>query len=151
MESPQKFFSFQETLIFQEVTFQAQKNKKALLKCFLHFRKWNFPAPSLKNFSYFRRNFQSPKNQNLSYFSKKSYEQIFPKALSDNSFHLFNKLNQTMLLLCKNIESLLLRLIFLQLFDIFIIYRFTIIVFYYIANFFPNYHIFINFFFHLLS
>ena len=47
----------------------------------------------------------------------------------------------------KNIESFLLCWIFLQLLDIFIKYKFTISFFYYIANFFPNCHIFIKTFF----
>ena len=47
-------------LIFQDVTFRAQKmkKKKTLLKSLLHFRKWNVLTTSLKNFLYFRRNFQ---------------------------------------------------------------------------------------------
>ena len=34
--------------IFQEETFRAHKNKKnLLLKYFLYFEKWNFPAPKI--------------------------------------------------------------------------------------------------------
>ena len=41
-------------LIFQEGTFRAQKIfKKRSKKNFLYFRKWNFLAPSLKNFYIF--------------------------------------------------------------------------------------------------
>ena len=54
---------------------------------------------------------------------------FFQKTLSDNSFQLFYKLNQAILLVYKNFES------FFQLFHYF---------FYYIANFFSNCHIFIK-------
>ena len=38
-------------LIFEEVTFRAQKiKKKTLQKSFLYFREWKFLAPSLKKF-----------------------------------------------------------------------------------------------------
>ena len=57
-------------------------------------------------FLYFRRYFQSPKNQNLLYVSKKSFDQIFLKAFLDNSFHFFYKLNQTTLMVYKNIGVL---------------------------------------------
>ena len=60
---------------------------------------------TLKNLLYFKKNFQSHRNKNLLNFSKKRYEQIFPKTLSHNSFYLFYKLNQTILLVYKNIES----------------------------------------------
>ena len=67
-EIPKKILIFQETelsyisgnrnpkrlLIFQEVSFRARK------KSFLYFNKWNFLAPSFKNFFYFRRNFKVP-------------------------------------------------------------------------------------------
>ena len=42
-----------------------------------------------------------------------------PKPLSDNSFHLFYKLDQTILLVYKSIESFPLRSIFFQLLVIF--------------------------------
>ena len=49
-EIPKKF------LIFQEIVFPAQRTKKnSLLKSFLYFGKCKFPAPSLKNFLYFRK------------------------------------------------------------------------------------------------
>ena len=41
-----------KVFIFQEVTFPARKK---LLKSFLYLRKWNFLAPSLKNFLYIRK------------------------------------------------------------------------------------------------
>ena len=50
-----------------------KSRKNPLMECFLHYGKWNFLAPSLKN-SFFWRNFQSHKNQNL-YFSKKKQQQ----------------------------------------------------------------------------
>ena len=96
-------------LIFHEITFRARKMKKNLfLTFFLFFGKWKVLAQS-KICVYFIRNFQSPKNQNLLYFSQKSYEEIFPKTLSDNNFHFFYNLNQTILLAYKNIESFILR------------------------------------------
>ena len=51
-----------------------------------------------------------PKPQKIKFliFSKKGYEQIFLETLLNNSFHLFYKLNQTILLVYKNIESFLL-------------------------------------------
>ena len=75
-----KFLLFQETelsyisgnrnpkklFIFQEVTFRTWKNEKyPLLKSFIYFCKWNFLAPSFKNFSYFRREFEKPGNEFL--------------------------------------------------------------------------------------
>ena len=43
-------------LIFQEVTFQAQKLKSTPLKSFFFFRKWNFLVfQEMEHFSYFRR------------------------------------------------------------------------------------------------
>ena len=87
-------------LIFQET--ETPKNV-------LIFRgKWNCLAPGLKSILYFRWNFQSPQNQTFWYFSKKSYEWIFLKTLSDNSFHLFYKVNRKILLVYKNTESFLL-------------------------------------------
>ena len=56
-----------------------------------------------------------------------------------NSFHLFYKLNQSVLLLYKKIESFLLCWSFLAFRYFFYIYKFTIkFIFCYIANFFPN-------------
>ena len=46
-----------------------------------------------------------PKTKIFYNFPKKGYTIVFLKALSDNSFHLFYELNQTILLLYKNIES----------------------------------------------
>ena len=97
-------------LIFHEITFRTRKMKKKnlFLKFFLFFGKWKVLAQSKIFCVYFGRNFQSPKNQNLLYFSQKSYEEIFPKTLSDNNFHFFYNLNQTILLVYKNIESFIL-------------------------------------------
>ena len=79
-ETRKKFLLFQETelsyisgnrnpkklFIFQEVTFRTWKNEKyPLLKSFIYFCKWNFLAPSFKNFSYFRREFEKPGNEFL--------------------------------------------------------------------------------------
>ena len=94
------------------------------IKIFYIFSKENFSdilenESFKKSSSYFRRNLQSSKKQNLLYISKKSYEKIFLKILSDNSFHLFYKLNQTILLVHKNIESFFCLECFFQLLDIF--------------------------------
>ena len=109
-----KFFIFRKTSYNTRSNFLSLKNKKNRppknflysfkRKVFLYFRKWKPRKSSL----YFRENFQSPKYQNLLFFSKKCYEYIFLKTRLDNSFHLFYKLNQTTLLVYKNIESFLL-------------------------------------------
>ena len=97
-ETPKKFLIFQETelfhksengnpgkisyisgngnpeklLIFQEVTFRARKIKKnPPWKNFLYLGKWNFPAPSLRNYFNSGRNLQDLKIKNFLYFSKK--------------------------------------------------------------------------------
>ena len=65
-------------------------------------------SPKLKKCLMCQEDLPNPKNQNLLYFSKKVYQYVFPKTHSDNSFHLFYKLNETLLLVFKNIESFLL-------------------------------------------
>ena len=82
-KTPKKFIIFQKTeipkriLLFQEMelsyilgrNFSSLKNKKApLWKFFLYFRKWNFVAPSLENFLFFRRELAKPENQNFPFF-----------------------------------------------------------------------------------
>ena len=96
-KTQKKLFIFQETetliifLSFQKQNFPSFKNGKNLLwKNWWYFWKWNFLAPSLKNFLYFSRNLQSPKNQHLIYFSK----------------HIIYKLNQAILYKIWYIKSL---------------------------------------------
>ena len=58
------------SLIFQEVIFQAQKIKKVpLWKNVWYFTKWNFLAPSWKNYLYFKRNCKSWKTNDDLWFS----------------------------------------------------------------------------------
>ena len=99
--------NIKEILIFSQkkafLLFQKMENLGKFLifsqkKVVLIFRK----TETLKNyisgnqtFLYFRRNL---KNQNLLNFSKKRFEYILLKKLLDNSFHLFYKLYQTILL-----------------------------------------------------
>ena len=48
--------------------FQVRENKrKLLLKSFLYFGKWNFLAPSLKTFLYFRRELAKAEKSKLSH------------------------------------------------------------------------------------
>ena len=65
-KSRKKFFIFQETELSYSSgsNFQSLKSKKnPLLKNFSYFGKWNFLAPSLKNFLYFRRELAKPEKQ----------------------------------------------------------------------------------------
>ena len=106
-------------------------------KFFLLFWKWHFVALSLKTitffpkrfFLYFRRKFQSAKikifkfslkinwytyfsslgffHQNILHQNHQNTFYIFLNALANNSFYLFHKLNQSILLIYKYNESLL--------------------------------------------
>ena len=58
-------------LIFEEVTFLAWKMKK---KKVLYFRKWNFPAPSLKNFLYFRTELAKPEKQKFVVYWQRTFQ-----------------------------------------------------------------------------
>ena len=52
------------SLMIQEVTFRARKEKKKpLLKSFSYLETWNFPVPSLKKFLYFRIELAIRENQ----------------------------------------------------------------------------------------
>ena len=73
-------------------TFRPRKQKWS----FLSFGKWNFWAPSLVSFWYFRRELA------------KSEIHILRKVLEDNSFYLFYKLNQSILLIEPSFGILLL-------------------------------------------
>ena len=118
-------------LIFQEMELLSRSSK-------------NEKIEREKNLLYFR-NFQSPENQNLSCFSKIRYEYVFLKIL--NTFHLFYKLNQTILLVYKTLKAFFSVESFFSFQIFFIIYigsRLTL--FHYITNFFPNCHIFIKMF-----
>ena len=58
------YFKKRDFYIFQEVLFRAQKRKRTLSEKASNISvKWNFLAPSLKNFLYFRKKYQSPKNK----------------------------------------------------------------------------------------
>ena len=63
-------------LIFQELTFQAQKIINQLLKSFLHFKKWNFLATILKNFL---NKFLKPQKPKLLTFLQKNLRINFSK------------------------------------------------------------------------
>ena len=63
-ETPKKFLIFQETSYISGSNFELKKIlKNPLWKNVLYFGKWNFLAPSLKNFLYFRREFAKPEKQ----------------------------------------------------------------------------------------
>ena len=119
--------NFKKLLTFHEVTFRA----------------WKIKNLSLKIFFIFPEEFPNTQKTKLNIVLLKEVMNKFCQKHFWISFHLFYRLGQTILLVHKNIESYFLYWIFFQLLDIFIIYKFTI-AFYYIANFCPNYHIFIK-------
>ena len=108
---------------------QSPKNKK-----FLYLGEWNFVAPNLKNFFYFskkdfmfnflhwnvfitvffiriffiriiRRNFYVINNKLIRLFLLQQHIYILLKTLEDNSFYLYSKLNQSILLIDKYIKT----------------------------------------------
>ena len=88
---------FQGTLILEKILVFSQEKavlvvwKMKTLKNSLYFRKQNFSGGTS----------EVPKTK-ISY-TFKSYEYIFLKTLLNNSFHLFYKLNQTILLIYKKL------------------------------------------------
>ena len=56
----------------------------------------------------FQEELPKPQKSKFIILLQNIYEYIFPKTLTDNSFHLFYKSNQTVLLVYKNIASFLL-------------------------------------------
>ena len=77
--------------------------KKKKKKKILYFGKWNILAPRPKNSYISGTNLQSLKNKN--FIKMLSIGLYFSENIDDNTFHLFYKLNQSILLVYKYIES----------------------------------------------
>ena len=98
----------------------------------LYFKKWNFLALILRNFLYFRKR----KHQKKFVIFKEMKLVIFWKTESRKNYSYFRILNQTILLIYKNIENFLVLNLFLAcryfslyIFIIISLYKFNIISF----------------------
>ena len=69
---------------------------------------------------------KAPKTKIFYTSSKKVVNNFFLKTLSDNSFYIFYKLNQTILLVCKTLKAFFCVESFFSFYIFFVIYKFTI-------------------------